>query len=200
VKDAVGARMAVICKINVADGVPGGATAEDGVVTARLLEQAGADLLVLSSGRNMESVWYMFGSKMNMPAMRDALGGDWLQRQFLRLASLGVPKDLRFTELYRMAESEQIRAAVSMPLAYLGGAVSLQNVEAALARGFDAVAMGRALLHDPALVNKFRDGLASRSGCTQCNACVASIYHKDGTACVENAPNDPALNLVRAGA
>ncbi len=198
VKDAVGAKMAVICKINVADGVPGGATAADGVVTAQLLERAGADLLVLSSGRNMESVWYMFGSPMNMQAMRKALGGNWLQQQFLRLASLGVPKDLRFTDLYRLAESEQIRAAVRLPLAYLGGAVSLPNAESLLAKGFDAIAMGRALLHDPALINKFQDGSATRSACTHCNACVASIYHQDGTACVDNTPNDPRLNQIRA--
>ncbi len=74
--------MAVTAKINVADGVAGGATAEDAAVTARMLEQAGADLLVLSSGRNMESVWYMFGSPMNMPAMRAALGNSALQTAF----------------------------------------------------------------------------------------------------------------------
>jgi 2,4-dienoyl-CoA reductase-like NADH-dependent reductase (Old Yellow Enzyme family) len=198
VKDAVGRDMAVTAKINVADGVPGGATAQDGAVTARLLEQAGADLLVLSSGRNMESVWYMFGSPMNMEAMRAALGGSALQRAFLRLASLGVPKDLHFSDLYRLAESRVIRAAVGMKLAYLGGAVALDNVRALLAEGFDAVAMGRALLHDPALVAKFRDGTATRSGCTHCNACVFSIYSADGTACVERPPNDPALNRVPA--
>jgi len=199
VKDAVGKNMAVTAKINVADGVPGGATVDDAVVTARLLEQAGADLLVLSSGRNMESVWYMFGSPMNMPAMRAALGNSAMQRFFLRLASLGVPKDLQFQDMYRLNESRRIRAAVKMPLAYLGGAVSLENVHALLAEGFDGVAMARALLHDPALVAKFHDGSVTRSGCTHCNACVFSIYGEDGTYCVENAPNDPALNTVRAG-
>jgi len=198
VRDAAGGKIAVICKINAADGVKGGATAQDGVVTARLLEQAGADLLVLSSGRNMESVWYMFGSPMNLPAMAEVLKDDWLQRQFLQLASLGVPKDLRFSEMYRLAEAQMIRDAVRMPLAYLGGAVSLANAQALLDRGFDGVAMGRALLHDPELINKFHDGAAERSGCTHCNACIARIYHPDGTMCVERAANDPALNRIRA--
>ena len=40
VKDAVGKDMAIIAKINVADGVPGGATADDGCVTAAALEAA----------------------------------------------------------------------------------------------------------------------------------------------------------------
>jgi hypothetical protein len=37
-------------------------TADDAAVTARALENAGADLLVLSGGRNVESTWFMFGS------------------------------------------------------------------------------------------------------------------------------------------
>lgn len=41
VKDAVGSRMGVLAKINVADGVPGGATVEDSIVTAQALEAAG---------------------------------------------------------------------------------------------------------------------------------------------------------------
>jgi 2,4-dienoyl-CoA reductase-like NADH-dependent reductase (Old Yellow Enzyme family) len=198
VKQAVGNTMAVIAKINVADGVSGGGTVADGIVTAQLLERAGADLLVLSSGRNMESVWYMFGSKMNMPAMRAALGGSFLQRQFLRLAALGVPQHLEFQDNYRLAESRAIRAAVRMKLAYLGGAVALDNVQTLLAEGFEAVAMGRALLHDPNLVNRFAAGTATRSGCTHCNACVFSIYRPEGTACVLNPPNDLALNLQPA--
>ncbi len=52
-----------------------------------------------------------------------------------------------------------------MPLAYLGGIKSLANAEQAMAEGFDCVVMARALLHDPALVNKFRSGETWQSGC-----------------------------------
>ncbi|MGH8859151.1 MAG: NADH:flavin oxidoreductase, partial [Polaromonas sp.] len=69
VKRAVGQSMAVIAKINVADGVKGGATVEDGMVTAIALEAAGADMLVLSGGRNVESGAFMFGSNHNMQEM-----------------------------------------------------------------------------------------------------------------------------------
>ncbi|MEC7960143.1 MAG: NADH:flavin oxidoreductase, partial [Pseudomonadota bacterium] len=48
VKAAVRDRMAVIAKINVADGRSKGAQLEDGIVTAKVLEAAGADMLVLS--------------------------------------------------------------------------------------------------------------------------------------------------------
>ena len=59
VKQAVGRDMAVLAKINVADGVPGGATVQDAIVTAKALQAAGADMLVLSGGRNIESGWFI---------------------------------------------------------------------------------------------------------------------------------------------
>ena len=59
----------MIAKINVADGRSKGAQLEDGIVTAKILEEAGADMLVLSGGRNVESGWFTFGSNMNLDAM-----------------------------------------------------------------------------------------------------------------------------------
>lgn len=200
VKDAVGKDLAIIAKINVADGVPGGATADDGCVTAAALEAAGADMLVLSGGRNVESVWFTFGSAMNMEEMGKVVKGSPLTRLALKAGSMGTPADLAFRELYLLEYSRRIRAAVKMPLAYLGGVISMEAAETALAEGFECVVMARALIHDTALVNKFRSGELSRSGCTSCNRCVAYIYDPAGTRCVENPPNDLALNQQRAAA
>ena len=199
VKQAVGSELAIVAKINVADGVKGGATVEDGVVTAQALEAAGADLLVLSGGRNIESTWFMFGSPMNQQAFAEVLKDKPLSRMLMKLAALSTPKDLKFKEMYFREYSKKIRAAVTMPLAYLGGNKSLDNAQTAMADGFEAVVLARALIHDSNLVNKFRSGEATRSGCTNCNGCVAYIYHPGGTWCVENPPNDAALNQVRAG-
>ena len=88
VKEAVGSDLAVIAKINVADGPRRGADADDAVVTARALERAGADLLVLSGGRNVESTWFMFGSLVDQDEMARMLGGDPLSRLAIRLSSL----------------------------------------------------------------------------------------------------------------
>lgn len=199
VKAAVGKDLAIIAKINVADGVRGGATVEDGIVTAQALEAAGADLLVLSGGRNMESVWFMFGSPMNQAAMDEMLKKSWLSRTVMRLASLSTPKDLKFREMYFLEYSRKIRAAVKMPLAYLGGVKSMDNVRQLMDEGFECVVMARALIHDTGLVNKFREG-QQRSACTNCNACIPTIYSPAGTRCIENAPNDLALNQVLAAA
>src|SRR3546814_7774607 len=91
-----------------------------------------------------------------------------------------VEPKISFHELYFREHSKIVRAAVKMPLAYLGGAKSVAGVEAVMADGFDAVVMGRALLHDAALVNKFRDGTATVSGCNACNHCVVMMYTDGG--------------------
>ena len=200
VKEAVGADLAVIAKINVADGTRRGASADDAVVTARALERAGADLLVLSGGRNVESTWFMFGSLVDQEEMARVLSGDTLSRLAIKLSSLTAPRSMTFREMYFLEYSRKVRAAVKMPLAYLGGVKSLDNAERAMAEGFDCVVMARALIHDTGLVNRFRSGETRQSGCTSCNRCVAYIYHPAGTRCVENPPNDPALNLLRAAA
>ena len=198
VKQAVGREMAVLAKINVADGVPRGATVEDAIATAHALQAAGADMLVLSGGRNIESGWFMFGSNFNMDEMQKVLKGSGrLTSLMLKLSQMGAPKVV-FKEMYFLEYSRQIRAAVDVPLGYLGGVKSMDNVRTALADGFDAVVLARALIHEPALVNLFQSGTLTRSGCSNCNGCVPYIYHPAGTWCIERPSNDLALNQVRA--
>jgi 2,4-dienoyl-CoA reductase-like NADH-dependent reductase (Old Yellow Enzyme family) len=201
VKAAVGDTTAVLAKINVADGTRRGAKVEDGIVTAQALQDAGADMLVLSGGRNVESTWFMFGSRMNRAEIVKVLKsqGDWLTALMMKGAAASEP-DVTFKEMYFLEYSRKIRAAVTLPLAYLGGIKSLANAEQAVAEGFECVVVARALLHEPALVNKFRSGELSTSGCDNCNGCVAYIYHPAGTRCVYHPPNDLALNRVVASA
>jgi len=199
VKQAVGDTTAVLAKINVADGTRRGASVEDGVVTAKALQEAGADMLVLSGGRNVESTWFMFGSRMNREEMGKVLKqqGEWLTALMMKAAASSEP-DIRFREMYFLDYSRKIREAVELPLAYLGGIKSLANAEQAVAEGFDCVVLARALLHDPALVNKFRSGELSESACDNCNGCVAYIYHPAGTRCIRNPPNELAPNRIPA--
>lgn len=194
VKQAVGQDLAVLAKINVADGVRNGATVDDAIVTGRLLQKAGADMLILSGGRNIESGWFMFGSNMNMQEMSKVLAGQRLTLAMVKLSQRGVPQ-IRFRPMYFLDYSRRIRAALDMPLGYLGGASSMADAQLAMREGFEAVVMARPLLHDPLLVSKFEQGSASESRCTHCNGCVPYIYDPAGTRCIENPPNDPALNL-----
>lgn len=197
VLDAVGRRLAVTCKLCVTEGFKGGAGAAEAVQVAQALEREGAHLLVLSGGMNVEAPWAIFGS--NMPREATDVIDNTIVRMATRLMKLWEPK-VAFHELYLREHSLQLRAAVAMPLAYLGGAKSLAGVQQVMADGFDAVVMGRALIHDPELVAKFADGRATVSGCTACNHCVVSMYTPGGTQCVLRAPNDVTLNQTPAAA
>lgn len=195
VLEAVGKDLAVICKLCVTEGHKKGASIDEVLVTARALEAAGAHLLVLSGGMNVEAPWAIFGS--NMPAA----AVETIQNPVVKFASramrLWEPK-IQFRELYLREYSQQVREAVKMPLAYLGGAKSMEGVSKVMQDGFDAVVMGRALIHEPALVNQFRDGTATTSGCTACNECVVSMYTPEGTHCVLRGALPLALNQTPA--
>lgn len=198
VLDAVGKDLAVIVKYSMTDGKAGGNTIEDGVEVARSIEATGAHLAVLSNGLNVESITAMFGSPFPKANRGTAANpvialGMWIQ-------SLSEPKDVVFRENYLRENALKIRAAVDMPLAYLGGVQSLGGAEQAMADGFEAIALGRALVHDPAFVNALQTGRATQSGCTACNRCVTMMYSPGGTSCVLGAPGDAILNKIPAGA
>ena len=148
--------MAVIAKINVADVRSKGAQLEDGIVTAKVLEAAGADMLVLSGGRNVESGWFTFGSNINLNAMLRVMGKWSLSGMAIASTQATVPK-IEFKELYFWEYYTAIREAVNLPLAYLGGIKSADNVAQCMGAGFEAVQIARALLREPDLVNRWRE-------------------------------------------
>lgn len=197
VKDAVGASMAVCCKLSVSDGVPGGNQPVDSAATARMLEAEGADLLTLSGGRNVESPWALFGSPMPTAQMK-AAAPTALARFGITMLEKRTPHDLAFRELYFLEASRVVRQAVRMPLAYVGGVKSIGNVAQLMEEGFDGIALARALIHDPALVARWHSGAVQRSACDSCNGCVARIYDPAGVSCVHGPGNDPALTRVVA--
>ena len=197
VLEAVGDRLAVIVKFSVTDGHKDGNTVQDGIEIARAVERAGAHLAVLSNGLNAESVSSMFGSNLPpavLPPPRNAI-----ERKLYDAMKISGFDPVQFQELYLLENARLIRGAVSMPLCYLGGVQSTQSVNHVLQAGFETVALGRALLHDPALPNKWRAGTLTTSGCTACNECVATLHAPEGTHCVLSARPNADDNTVRAG-
>ena len=196
VLDAVGRDLAVVCKISVTDGVRRGNSAEDGAIVARALEAEGAHLLVLSAGMNVESITTMFGS--SFPKENRARPPNAIVAAAMFVQRLTEPRDVEFHEMYLLPHSRKVRAAVRMPLAYLGGIKSLASVQQVLGEGFDAVALGRALICEPDLPRRFAGGIATHSECISCNRCVAMMYTPGGTSCVLHEPGDATLNAQPA--
>jgi 2,4-dienoyl-CoA reductase-like NADH-dependent reductase (Old Yellow Enzyme family) len=101
----------------------------------------------------------------------------------VRLVGRRILPEYPFEETFFLEFSRQFRAALEMPLIYVGGVNTLTSIETLLQdEGFEFVAMARALLRDPDLPNKLADHRASAGLCVHCNKCMATIY--SGTRCV----------------
>jgi 2,4-dienoyl-CoA reductase-like NADH-dependent reductase (Old Yellow Enzyme family) len=93
----------------------------------------------------------------------------------LQARGQGFLKSYPYEEAYFLPKARRFRDALDMPLILLGGISTLEAAETGLAEGFEFVAMGRALLHDPDLVNQFRDGHVDGPGAsTATGACPRS--------------------------
>lgn len=181
VRSTVGDSVAVTAKFNMDDGVRGGFWLSDSIPTARLLGSDGhLDALQLTGGSSLLNPMYYFRGDVPMDefiaSQPRAVGLG------LRVMGRRLFRTYPFEEAFFLPLARQFRAALSMPLILLGGINRLDTAEDALAEGFEFVAMARALLRDPFLVNRFRDDAATEGLCVHCMKCMPTVY--TGTHCV----------------
>jgi 2,4-dienoyl-CoA reductase-like NADH-dependent reductase (Old Yellow Enzyme family) len=81
-----------------------------------------------------------------------------------------------FSETYFLEDAVKFRSAVKMPLVYVGGLVSRENIDHVLKKGFEFISLARPLIHDPGFINKLQSGEINRSGCRHSNYCIAVMY------------------------
>jgi 2,4-dienoyl-CoA reductase-like NADH-dependent reductase (Old Yellow Enzyme family) len=181
VRAAVGDRVAVLAKLNMADGVRGGLWLDESVDVGRMLERDGAlDALELTAGSSLQNPMYLFRGEAPVAEMARAMPK--VIRPAFRLFGRAFLHEYPYEEAYLLPYARQFREALDMPLILLGGINRVETVRGALAEGFDFVAMGRALLREPDLVNRWQKGATHESLCVHCNKCMATIYR--GTRCV----------------
>jgi 2,4-dienoyl-CoA reductase-like NADH-dependent reductase (Old Yellow Enzyme family) len=182
VREAVGPGFPILCKTNLRDGFRGGLELDDAVGLAQRLEREGVDALVLSGGFTSRTPFYLFRGRRPLAEMIEV---EKSRLQKLALAWFGrrVIREYPFEEMFFLPEARAVRSRVRMPLVLLGGIVSRGNVDAAMAEGFDFVALGRALIADPDLVGRMARDPQARSRCTHCNVCVAEM-DRGGVRCV----------------
>lgn len=181
VRDAVGDRVAVLAKLNMADGVPGGLWLDESVAVARMLEEdGGLDAIELTGGSSLQNPMYLFRGEA--PVREMAVAMPKVIRPAFKLFGGRFLPSYPYEEAYFLPYARQFRAAVDLPLVLLGGINRRDTIDAAMAEGFDFVAMGRALLREPDLVDRLAHGSSTDSLCVHCNKCMPTIYR--GTHCV----------------
>ena len=193
VRERVGGRLAVTCKLNLEDGVRGGNTLADCVQVARWLETDGTvDAITLTAGSSLSNPMYLF--RGDLPLDEFAAQFREPRRLALRLFGRVLFKHYPYEPLFLLPLAKAVRAAVKLPLVLLGGITDLAGINRALGEGFELVAMARALLKEPDLVNTMMRDSAARSTCTHCNRCMPTIYTR--TRCPlneETALSDPPV-------
>ena len=181
VRDEVGGDVAITAKLNMVDGVKGGLTIEESIATAQLLEADGClDALQLTGGGSLLNPMYLFRGDAPVAEMA-VMFKPWMRPAF-KVIGPRFLKTYPFEEAYFRDYARRFRAALEMPLILLGGINERTTIEQAMSDGFEFVAMARALLREPDLVNRMQDGTTKAGTCIHCNKCMPTIY--TGTHCV----------------
>jgi 2,4-dienoyl-CoA reductase-like NADH-dependent reductase (Old Yellow Enzyme family) len=181
VRRAAGDHVAVLAKLNMADGVDKGLWLDESITIGRWLEADGhLDAIELTGGSSLLNGMYFF--RGDVPMREFAASQPRLVGWGLRFYGPRIFPHLPFEEAFFLPFARQFRDALSMPLVLLGGINELDTITGAMHEGFEFVAMARALLREPDLVHRLQRGEVDGGRCVHCNKCLPTIY--SGTRCV----------------
>jgi 2,4-dienoyl-CoA reductase-like NADH-dependent reductase (Old Yellow Enzyme family) len=178
VRRAVGNQIAITAKLTMADGVRGGIPIDEALQTAKWLEgDGGLDAIELTAGSSLVNPMYLF--RGDAPVKEFAGAFKPPLRWGIRMTGKKFLREYPYREAFLLRDAKLFRAELKLPLILLGGITNRETMDLAMAEGFDFVAMGRALLAEPDLINRIKadgDAHSVRSLCTHCNKCMATIY------------------------
>lgn len=182
VRAEVGAGYPIVVKMNQRDGMHGGLELDEAVEVAQAFETAGASALVPSCGFTARTPLYMLRGGKPVKDMVQAQEGVFY-RIGLALFGRMLVQRYAFEPLFLLVGARRIRDAVSIPVGYVGGALSLNDMENLVAEGFAFVQLGRPTIRDPDFVRRLESGEIHASDCDQCNRCIATMS-VEGVSCV----------------
>ncbi|MBR5670433.1 MAG: NADH:flavin oxidoreductase [Bacteroidales bacterium] len=202
VMEAAGDDMGVIVKMNMHDGFRRGMQEAECLEVARELERLGVHAIVLSAG---------FVSKAPMEVMRGAMPLKtmthymdmrkfWWLRALVRVFGRVMIPTVPYSEGYFLEDAKKFRAAVKLPLIYVGGLVSRAKMEEVLEAGFQGLQVARALVRDTDFVKKLRSGEIDRSPCGHSNYCIGRMYTLEMKCnrCVADLPKSLSREVEKA--
>lgn len=182
VRDVVQGRIAVIAKLDMDDGLPGSIWIDEALRTAQLLDaDATLDAIELTQGSSVFKPMYLF--RGDVPVREFAQVMPRAMRPGVRMVGKWAMGEYPYQDLYMLAAARQFVPVMrNTKLILLGGITNRQHLETGMREGFDFMAMGRALLREPDLVNRMIEDAEVRSRCTHCNKCMVTVFAR--THCV----------------
>jgi 2,4-dienoyl-CoA reductase-like NADH-dependent reductase (Old Yellow Enzyme family) len=177
VRKEVGEGFPLLVKMNMSDGFSGGLMTEESLQVAETFEEAGANALILSGGYTSKTPFYLM--RGDIPR-REMIRAEKIFAQKLAIAIFGrqIIRKYHFEENFFLEQAIAFRRQLKMPLAYIGGVTSASGIAGIMKEGFDLIALGRALIHDPNFITRARKNHQHISACNHCNVCVAEIESK----------------------
>ncbi len=182
VREVVGDRIAVIAKLDMDDGLPGSIWIDEALRTAQLLDgDAALDAIELTQGSSVYRPMYLF--RGDVPVREFAKVMPPMLRPGVRILGKGVMGSYPYEDLYMLPAARQfVPVMKNTKLVLLGGITNREHLETGLREGFDFLAMGRALLREPDLVNRMAADAGVRSRCNHNNKCMVTVFGR--THCV----------------
>ncbi len=175
VRDAVGGRIAILAKLNMSDGVRGGITVEEAIRTAQWIEQDGTvDALEMTGGSSLLNPMYLFRGGAPVKEFVDVMPQPI--RTAMRFAGKQFIREYPYRDAYLLEDARKVRAEIALPMVLLGGITDRASMDLAMREGFEFVAMGRALLREPDLVNRIQADPGTPSLCIHCNRCMPTNF------------------------
>lgn len=182
VRDVVGDRIAVIAKLDMDDGLPGSIWIDESLRTAQLLDaDATLDAIELTQGSSVFKPMYLF--RGDVPVKEFAAVMPPAMRLPLRVVGKWAMGSYPYEDLYMLPAARQFVPVMrNTKLILLGGITNRDHLDTAAGEGFDFMAMGRALLREPGLINAMASDPGVRSRCTHNNKCMVTVFGR--THCV----------------
>jgi len=163
IRSRVGGDYPVLIKINCEDFQEGGATGEEILAVASMLDERGIDAIEVSGGGS--------GSGERMPVRR----------------RIDAPEKEAYHAPYAARIADQIKA----PVMLVGGLRSPGIIEGLLEKTkIELFSLSRPLLSEPELPKRWQGGDRARSRCVSCNGCLK--MRKGGNVCLLNVSGEAA--------
>ena len=202
VMEAAGDDMGVIVKMNMHDGFRRGMQEAECLEVARELERLGVHAIVLSAGFVSKAPMEVMRGSMPLKTMTHYMDMRkfWWLRALVRVFGRVMIPTVPYSEGYFLEDAKKFRAAVKLPLIYVGGLVSRAKMEEVLEAGFQGLQVARALVRDTDFVKKLRSGEIDRSPCGHSNYCIGRMYTLEMKCnrCVADLPKSLSREVEKA--
>ncbi|NQT72917.1 MAG: NADH:flavin oxidoreductase [Chloroflexi bacterium] len=187
-RETVGPDFPILVKMNQRDGFNGGLEIDDAIQVAKRFEAEGASALIPSCGFTARTPLYMMRGNVPNKDMARNQSNPFMRLGLLMFGRFMV-ESYPFEPMYLLEGARKIKDAVNIPVIYIGGVLSLRDMDTAMNEGFEFIEVGRATVRDPDFVKKLQSGEITESDCDHCNRCIAAM-DAGGVHCVcdENLP------------